>query len=197
MSTKPLFQPLQVGPCTLAHRVVMAPLTRMRATVPGHIANALNAQYYAQRASAGGLIIAEASQVMPGGGSANTPGIHTPEQVEGWKGIAQAIHAKGGFVFLQLWHMGRISHSSNQPGGAPPIAPSAIAATGMTMSATGARAPFDTPRALRTDEIPGIIEAYAQAARNAMAAGFDGVEVHAANGYLLEQFMQSASNQRT
>ena len=197
MSTKPLFEPLQVGPCTLAHRVVMAPLTRMRATVPGHLANELNAQYYAQRASAGGLIIAEASQVMPGGGAASTPGIHTPEQVEGWKGIVQAIHAKGGFVFLQLWHMGRISRSFNQPGGAPPIAPSAIAAPGMTVSAKGTPEPFDTPRALRSDEIPGVVEAYAQAARYAMAAGFDGVEVHAANGYLLEQFMQSASNQRT
>ena len=197
MSTQALFQPLQVGPCALAHRVVMAPLTRMRATVPGHVANALNAQYYGQRASAGGLIIAEASQVLPGGGGTTTPGIHTQEQLEGWKGIVEAIHAKGGSVFLQLWHMGRVSHSSNQPGGVPPIAPSAIAASGMTMTAKFTREPFETPRALRTDEIPGVIDAYAQAARHAMAAGFDGVEVHSANGYLLEQFMQSASNQRT
>ena len=176
MSTKPLFEPLQVGPCTLAHRVVMAPLTRMRATVPGHLANELNAQYYAQRASAGGLIIAEASQVMPGGGAGSTPGIHTPEQIEGWKGIVQAIHAKGGFVFLQLWHMGRISRSFNQPGGAAPIAPSAIAAPGMTMSAKGTPEPFDTPRALRGDEIPGVIEAYAQAAVVAAAQALEGFE---------------------
>ena len=198
MGSQPLFEPLALGPCTLAHRVVMAPLTRMRATTPGNVPNALNAQYYGQRASKGGLIIAEASQVLPSGqGAPATPGIHSPEQVEGWKGVVDAIHAKGGFVFLQLWHVGRISHSSHQPGGALPIAPSAIAAKGKARTAHRTVEPFETPRALRLDEIPGIIEGYAQAARNAMQAGFDGVEIHAANGYLLEQFLQSRSNQRT
>jgi len=194
----PLFEPLQLGPYTLTHRVVMAPLTRMRATVPGNVPNALNAQYYGQRATPGGLIIAEASQVLPTGqGMPATPGIHSREQVEGWKGVVRAIHARGGRVFLQLWHVGRISHASHQPGGALPIAPSAIAAQGSAMTATFAREPFETPRALRLDEIPGIVEGYAQAARNALAAGFDGVEVHAANGYLLEQFLHSRTNLRT
>ncbi len=134
--------------------------------------NALNAQYYGQRATPGGLIIAEASQVLPcGQGMPATPGIHSREQVEGWKGVVRAIHARGGRVFLQLWHVGRISHSSNQPGGALPIAPSAVAAQGNAMTATFAREPFETPRALRLDEIPGIVEGYAQAARNALAAG--------------------------
>jgi len=198
MATQALFQPLTLGPYTLAHRVVMAPLTRMRATTPGNVPNALNAQYYGQRASQGGLIIAEASQVLPTGqGAPATPGIHSREQVEGWKGVVDAIHAKGGRVFLQLWHVGRISHSSHQPGGALPIAPSAVAAAGKALTAQFKREPFETPRALRLDEIPGIIEGYAQAARNAMDAGFDGVEVHAANGYLLEQFLQSRTNLRT
>ena len=198
MSTRALFEPLAVGPLTLAHRVVMAPLTRMRATTPGNCANALNARYYGQRATRGGLIIAEASQVLPTGqGAPATPGIHSREQVEGWKGVVEAIHAKGGFVFLQLWHVGRISHSSHQPGGAPPVAPSAVAASGNAMTARFTREPFQTPRALRTDEIPGIVDGYAQAARNAMQAGFDGVEIHSANGYLLEQFLQSRTNLRT
>ena len=195
---QPLFEPLRVGPYELSHRVVMAPLTRMRATTPGNVPNALNAQYYGQRATPGGLIIAEASQVLPTGqGAPATPGIHTPEQVEGWKGVVQAIHAKGGRVFLQLWHVGRISHPSHQPGGGLPIAPSAIAANGKVTTAQFTREPYPTPRALRTEEIPGIVEGYAQAARNALAAGFDGVEIHSANGYLLEQFLQSRTNQRT
>lgn len=198
MSTQPLFEPLQVGPWRLAHRVVMAPLTRMRASLPGNVPNALNAQYYGQRATEGGLIIAEASQVLPSGqGAPATPGIHTAEQVEGWKGVVQAIHAKGGRVFLQLWHVGRISHPSHQPGGGLPVAPSAIAAIGKATTAQFTREPYPVPRALRTDEIPGIVEGYAQAARNAKAAGFDGVEIHSANGYLLEQFLQSRTNQRT
>ena len=198
MTTQALFAPLKVGPYTLSHRVVMAPLTRMRATTPGNVANALNAEYYRQRASEGGLIIAEASQVLASGqGAPATPGIHTAAQVEGWKGVTAAVHSRGGKIFLQLWHVGRISHSSHQPGGALPIAPSAIAANGKAMSASFERVPLETPRALETHEIPGIIEGYAQAARNAMQAGFDGVEIHSANGYLLEQFMQSRSNQRT
>ena len=198
MSTQALFQPLGLGPYALSHRAVMAPLTRMRATRPGNVPNALNAAYYGQRASAGGLIIAEATQVMPSGqGMPATPGIHTAEQVQGWKSVTEAVHAKGGRIFLQLWHVGRISHSSHQPNGALPIAPSAIAASGSAMRSDFSRVPFETPRAMTSEEIPALIEAYAQAARNALQAGFDGVEVHAANGYLLEQFMQSRTNQRT
>lgn len=198
MSSQSLFEPLQLGPYRLAHRVMMAPLTRMRATVPGNVPNALNAQYYGQRATSGGLIIAEASQVLPSGqGAPATPGIHSPEQVAGWKGVVDAVHAKGGRVFLQLWHVGRISHRSHQPGGGLPIAPSAVAPAGQVLTADFQRAPFETPRAIETGEIPAIIEGYAQAARNAMQAGFDGVEIHSANGYLLEQFMQSRTNQRT
>ncbi|MCW5622761.1 MAG: alkene reductase, partial [Burkholderiales bacterium] len=186
MTRTALFQPLQLGPYTLAHRVVMAPLTRMRATRPGNIPNALNAQYYRQRATRGGLIICEASQVAPEGqGVPASPGIHSPEQVEGWRGVTDAIHAEGGKVFLQLWHVGRISHPSHQPGGQMPVAPSAIAAEGMALTADFTREPFPTPRALSREEIPGLLRSYEQAARNAQAAGFDGVEIHSANGYLL------------
>lgn len=198
MAQPTLFTPLTLGALKLKHRVVMAPLTRMRATRPGNVANDLNAQYYGQRATDGGLIIAEASQVMPSGqGAPATPGIHTAQQVEGWKGVTRAVHDKGGLIVLQLWHVGRISHSSHQPGGTLPVAPSAIAAQGKVMTASFTRETLETPRALRTDEIPSIIEGYAQAAQHAMDAGFDGVEIHSANGYLLEQFMQSRSNQRT
>jgi N-ethylmaleimide reductase len=198
MSGTTLFTPLKLGAHTLKHRVIMAPLTRMRATRPGNVANALNAEYYGQRATDGGLIIAEASQVLPSGqGAPATPGIHSAEQVDGWKGVTRAVHARGGKVFLQLWHVGRISHSSHQPGGALPIAPSATAANGKAMTASFTRETMETPRALRLDEIPGLIDGYAQAAQHAKDAGFDGVEIHSANGYLLEQFMQSRSNQRT
>ena len=198
MSGSPLFEPLQLGPYRLSHRVMMAPLTRMRATRPGNIPNELNARYYGQRASEGGLIIAEASQVLPSGqGSPATPGIHSAAQVEGWKGVVRAVHAKGGKIFLQLWHVGRISHRSHQPDGELPIAPSAVAPAGKVLNADFQPVPFEAPRALRTDEIPGIIEGYAQAAKNALEAGFDGVEIHGANGYLLEQFLQSRSNLRT
>jgi N-ethylmaleimide reductase len=193
-----LFTPLNIGPWTLQHRVVMAPLTRMRASVPGNAPTPLNAAYYGQRASKGGMIIAEASPISPTAHyGPRTPGIYTPEQIEGWRGIADAVHAKGGILVLQLWHVGRISHSTLQPGGALPVAPSAIAAAGDTMTASGQRAPFETPRALETSELPGIVADYAQAARNAIAAGCDGVEIHGANGYLLEQFLQTRSNQRT
>ncbi len=198
MSTPNLFTPLTIGGLALSHRVVMAPLTRMRATRPGNIANALMARYYAQRATPGGLIIAEASQVTPTGqGVPASPGCHSAEQVAGWKLVTDAVHRKGGRIFLQLWHVGRISHSSHQPGGALPIAPSAIAADGMAMTADFTREPFQTPRAIETGEIPALVAAYAQAARNAEAAGFDGVEVHGANGYLLEQFLLSKTNRRT
>ena len=193
-----LFAPIKVGPWTLAHRIAMAPLTRMRATRPGNVPNALNAEYYSQRASKGGLIIAEASPVMPEGNfGPGVPGIYSAEQVAGWKLVAGAIHAKGGTLVLQIWHVGRISHSSLQPGGALPVSASAIAAEGNAMTASGRQEPFETPRALETAELPGIVAAYAQSARNAIAAGCDGVEIHAANGYLIEQFLQSRSNKRT
>lgn len=193
-----LFSPLRVGSWTLAHRVVMAPLTRMRASSPSNAPNALNAEYYGQRACSGGMIVAEASPVMPSAHyGPRTPGIYTPEQIAGWKLVTDAVHAKGGILVLQLWHVGRISHSSLQPGGGLPVSASAIAAQGETMTAHGTRAPFETPRALATSELLVIVAAYARAARNAIAAGCDGVEVHGANGYLLEQFLQSRSNTRT
>lgn len=193
-----LFSPLRIGPFTLAHRVVMAPLTRMRASRADNAPVALNAEYYGQRATPGGLIIAEASPVLPTGAAGPTiPGCYSPAQVAGWKLVTNAVHAKGGVIFLQLWHVGRISHTSLQPGGVLPIAPSAIAAAGQGLTADATLAPFETPRALETAEIPAIVAAYAQAARNAIEAGFDGVEVHGANGYLLEQFLQTRSNHRT
>lgn len=189
---------MQLGPLTLSHRVVMPPLTRMRATRPGNIPNVLNAEYYGQRATPGGLIICEAAQICPEGqGVPASPGIHSPEQVAGWKLVTDAIHGGGGVAFCQLWHVGRISHPSHQPGGKPPVAPSAIAAEGMAMTADFQREPFPTPHALSPEEIVKLLGSYEQAARNAKAAGFDGVEIHAANGYLLEQFLQSRSNRRT
>ncbi|CAN5170681.1 alkene reductase [soil metagenome] len=198
MQSPSLFAPLQVGPYTLSHRVAMAPLTRMRADPASLAARALNAEYYAQRATSGGLIIAEASQVTPAGrGNPDTPGIHSDAQIAGWKQVVDAVHAKGGIIFLQLWHVGRASHSSFQPDGALPVSASAVAIPGNTRTASGVVAPYEVPRALRTEEIPGVIEAYRQGARNALAAGFDGVEIHGANGYLLEQFLQARSNQRT
>jgi N-ethylmaleimide reductase len=173
----------------------MAPLTRNRAS-EGNVPTELNATYYAQRASAG-LIVTEASQISPQGiGYPATPGIHSAEQVEGWKKVAQAVHDKGGRIFLQLWHVGRISHPSLQPNGELPVAPSAIAPQGMASTYTGEQ-PFVTPRALELSEIPGIVEDYRNGAENALTAGFDGVEVHGANGYLIDQFLQDGSNQRT
>src|SRR5689334_6647462 len=195
-----LFSPLKVGPYQLKHRVMLAPLTRMRASKPSLAPRPLNAEYYAQRATEGGLLIAEASPVIASGfGSPGVPGIYTDAQVEGWRAVVNAVHAKGGVIFLQLWHVGRVSHSSFQPGGVLPVAPSAVAIPEefKTSTADGKIVPYETPRALETDEIPGIVEAYRQAARNALAAGFDGVEIHGANGYLVEQFLQSCSNQRT
>ena len=200
MNTPSLFSPLKIGPYQLAHRVVMAPLTRMRAARPSLAPRPLNADYYAQRATAGGLIIAEASPVMATGfGNPGVPGIWSEQQVEGWRKVVDAVHAKGGIIFLQLWHVGRVSHSSFQPGGALPVAPSAIAISSefKAMTADGKVSAYETPRALETEEIAGIVAAFKQAAANAMQAGFDGVEIHGANGYLLEQFLQSRSNQRT
>jgi N-ethylmaleimide reductase len=196
-----LFSPLDVGPYRLQHRVVMAPLTRMRADRSSFAPRALNAEYYRQRATPGGLIIAEASPVMvTGRGNPATPGIYSDEQVRGWRGVVDAVHAKGGLIFLQLWHVGRVSHSSFQPGGALPVAPSAVPITGkgmLAMTADGKVVPYETPRALETGEVEDIVEAFRQAAGNAKEAGFDGVEIHGANGYLLEQFLQSHTNLRT
>lgn len=191
-----LLTPVKLGPYELPNRVVMAPLTRNR-TIAGNVPFELNAKYYAQRSSAG-LIISEATQVSPQGqGYPMTPGIHSPEQIAGWKLVTDAVHAQGGRIFLQLWHVGRISHPDLQPNGELPVAPSAIAATdGMAATFEGEK-PFVTPRALETHEIPGIIEQFRQGAKNALAAGFDGVEVHGANGYLLDQFLQDGTNQRT
>lgn len=191
-----LFSPVTLGPYTLSNRIVMAPLTRNRAG-RGNAPVWLNALYYAQRASAG-LIIAEASQISPQGvGFPKTPGIHSPDQVAGWRLVTQAVHERGGHIFLQLWHVGRISHPDLQPGGVLPVAPSAIAATiGQASTYTGDK-PFVIPRALDLDEIPGIVQQYRHAAQNAIAAGFDGVEIHSANGYLLDQFLQDGSNHRT
>ena len=200
MNLPSLFSPLQVGPFRLNHRVVMAPLTRMRAERPSLAPRPLNAEYYAQRTTPGGLIIAEASPVMAGGfGNPGVPGIYSEAQIKGWRNVVDAVHAKGGFIFLQLWHVGRVSHSSFQPGGLLPVAPSAvpIAAELKTMTADGKPASYETPRALETAEVAGIVEAFRRAARNAMKAGFDGVEIHGANGYLIEQFLQSRSNLRT
>lgn len=189
-----VFEPLTVGELALPNRIVMAPLTRSRAGET-RTPNALMAEYYAQRADAG-LIITEATSVTPMGvGYAGTPGIWSPEQVEGWKLTTKAVHERGGRIVLQLWHVGRISHPMFL-GGEPPVAPSAIAATGH-VSLVRPEQPYPTPRALATSEIPAIIEAYRRGAENAKAAGFDGVEIHGANGYLLDQFLQDISNQRT
>jgi N-ethylmaleimide reductase len=200
MKNSGLFSPLQVGPYALAHRVVLAPLTRMRADKASFAPRPINADYYAQRATKGGLLIAEASPVLATGrGNPATPGIYSAEQIAGWRKVTDAVHAKGGIIFLQLWHVGRVSHSSLQPGGILPVAPSAVPIGDglMTMTAAGKPQPFETPRALETDEVPGVVAAFRQAAQNAMAAGFDGVEIHGANGYLIEQFLQSHINLRT
>jgi len=189
-----LFDPLLVGDLELPNRIVMAPLTRSRASA-GRVPNQLMAEYYAQRASAG-LILSEATAVTPQGvGYVDTPGIWTEEQVEGWKLVTEAVHRVGGRIFMQLWHVGRISDPSLLDGQLP-VAPSAIAAGGH-VSLLRPQRPFVRPRALETDEIPGIVEAYRRGAQNAQRAGFDGVEVHGANGYLLDQFLQDGSNHRT
>ena len=190
-----LFQPTRVGAIEVANRIVMAPLTRNRA-VAGNVPSPLAVQYYRQRASAG-LIIAEATQVSPmAQGYLATPGIHTPEQVAGWKRVTDAVHAEGGRIVLQIWHVGRVSHTSLLPGGQAPQAPSAIRARTKTYI-EGGFADVSEPRALQADEIAGIIADFAQAAANAREAGFDGVEVHGANGYLIDQFLRDGANHRT
>lgn len=193
--SNPLLSPVKIGRYNLPNRIVMAPLTRNRSAA-GNVPTELNALYYKQRASAG-LIITEATQISPQGlGYPGTPGIHSPEQIAGWKLVTEAVHAQGGRIFLQLWHVGRISHPDLQPNGELPVAPSAIAPEGESATYTGMK-PYVTPRALELEEIPQIIEQYRLGAKNALEAGFDGVEVHSANGYLLDQFLQDNSNQRT
>ncbi len=195
-NTSVLLQPITLGAIELANRLVMAPLTRCRAGA-GNVPTDLMAEYYRQRASAG-LIISEATQIMPEGqGYPNTPGIYNEAQIAGWRKVTDAVHAAGGKIVLQLWHVGRVSHSSFQPHGALPVAPSAIAIPGEGRDATFKKVPFETPRALDTAEIPKLVWAYELASHHAIAAGFDGVEIHAANGYLLDQFLRDGSNQRS
>ena len=190
-----LFDPLTIGELQLPNRIIMAPLTRARAVGAGRVPNALMTEYYTQRASAG-LILSEATAVTPQGvGYADTPGIWSDEQVEGWKQVTAAVHQAGGRILLQLWHVGRISDPAFLDGAAP-VAPSAIAAKGH-VSLLRPERDYPLPRALDSAEIPGIVEAFRKGAENAKLAGFDGVEVHGANGYLLDQFLQDSSNQRT
>lgn len=196
-----LFQPLRLGALELHHRVIMAPLTRSRAGQPGNLPTPLMACYYAQRASAA-LIISEATQVsMQGQGYAWTPGIHSREQIAGWQVVTDKVHEAGGRMFLQLWHVGRISHPALQPDNMLPVAPSAIKPAGNAFiendRGEGELVPFVTPRALQIEEMPYLVKQYARGAQNARKAGFDGVEIHAANGYLLEQFIDSSTNRRT
>jgi N-ethylmaleimide reductase len=199
-STDLLFQPYRLGPLTLPRRMVMAPLTRSRARQPGNVPTSLNACYYAQRASAA-LIISEATQVsMQGQGYAWTPGIHSREQIDGWRLVTDAVHEAGGRIFLQLWHVGRISHPSLQPDKMLPVGPSAVTPAGEAFieneKGEGELAPFVRPRALQIEEMPYLVQQYARGARNALAAKFDGVEVHGANGYLIDQFISSSTNHR-
>lgn len=190
-----LFEPVTVGRLTLPNRIVMAPLTRNRAAAEG-VPQPMNVEYYRQRASAG-LIISEASPISPQGvGYPGTPGIYSAAQVAGWREVVAAVHAEGGHMYLQLWHVGRISHPSLQPDGQLPVAPSAIRPAGEAITYTGMQ-PFVTPRALAAEELPEIVQCYVAASRNALEAGFDGVEIHAANGYLIDQFLRDGSNRRT
>ena len=195
MSASKLFDPYKLGAVTLTNRAVMAPLTRNRA-VAGFVPNPLAIEYYGQRASAG-LLITEASQVsQQGQGYQDTPGIYTKEQVAGWRKVTDRVHERGGHIYIQLWHVGRISHTTLQENGGAPVAPSAIRAKTKTFVG-GAFADVSEPRALELSEIPGIIENFKRAAANALEAGFDGVEIHGANGYLLDQFAKDGSNKRT
>jgi N-ethylmaleimide reductase len=195
-----LFQPISIGRFQTSHRVAMAPLTRSRAGQPGDIPTDLNVEYYRQRASAA-LLITEATQIsQQGQGYAWTPGIYTDEQISGWRRVSQGVHAEGGLIFMQLWHVGRVSHPSFQPGNTLPVAPSALPVPGKTFivdeQGDGVWGDVPVPRALATAEIAYIIEDYRRAARNAIDAGMDGVEIHAGNGYLLDQFINSNSNHR-
>jgi N-ethylmaleimide reductase len=197
MKTTTLFTPLEIVAVSLRNRIVMAPTTRMRAKMPGNIPWELNATYYNQRASAG-LIITEATPVSPRGhGYFHMPGIHTTAQADGWKLATSAVHEAGGTIFLQLFHAGRMSHNDFQPNGELPVAPSAISSNGQSPVAPGVLKNCPVPRALKTSEIAGVIEEHKRAAELAKIAGFDGVEIHAANGYLLEQFLSDHANVRT
>lgn len=190
--------PFQSNSLNLAHRVVMPPLTRMRAGGADGVPSPLAPEYYSQRATPGGLLIAEATQIsQQGQGYPQTPGIYSAAQIEGWAKVVNAVHAKGSHFILQLWHVGRISHSSLQEGGQLPVAPSAIAPKGNAFTRTFGRVPHEVPHALALSEIAAIVADYKQAALNAQQAGFDGVEIHAANGYLLQQFLEDNANQRT
>lgn len=194
-----LFDPIKIGHLTLANRIAMAPLTRNRS--PGAVPNDLNVTYYEQRASAG-LLISEGTPIShQGQGYAQVPGLYLPESIEGWKRVTSAVHAAGGHIAAQLWHVGRVSHTSLQPEDGQPVAPSAIRAKSKTYiineDGTGGFADTSEPRALGLDEIPGILDDYRRAARAAIDAGFDAVEIHAANGYLIDQFLRSSSNART
>jgi N-ethylmaleimide reductase len=190
-----LFTPIQVGAIQLHNRIVMAPMTRSRANVD-RSPNSLMAEYYAQRASAG-LIIAEATQISDqAAGAINTPGIHTDRHIAGWRLVTDAVHAKGSKIFLQLWHTGRASHPDFQPNGATPVSSSAVTPAGEIHTTSGKQL-FVQPRTLEPDEIPLIVQTYAEATKRAQAAGFDGVEIHAANGYLIDQFLRDGVNQRT
>ncbi len=195
MTTSPVLQPFVLGDLRLKNRVVMAPLTRSRSSTQG-VPPSFAADYYAQRASAG-LIVSEATNISPQAvGYAFTPGIWSDEQVERWRDVTATVHANDGLIFLQLWHTGRISHPDVQPGGAAPVSASAIRPDGSAFTEAGMKEHV-TPRALETDEVPGIVEDYRRAAENAKRAGFDGVEVHSANNYLLEQFIRDSTNKRT
>jgi N-ethylmaleimide reductase len=190
-----LFRPGQIGSLQIAHRIVMAPMTRNRAGA-GNAPTDLMVRYYEQRATAA-LIVTEATQVSPEGvGYPNTPGIYSDEQVHGWRRVTDAVHARGGRIFLQLWHVGRVSHPSLLPDGQLPVAPSAIAPRGMALTHEGPQ-PFVVPRALKLEEIGVIVQQFADGAKRALSAGFDGVEIHGANGYLIEQFLLDGTNQRT
>jgi N-ethylmaleimide reductase len=191
-----LFEPYKLGPITLPNRLVMAPLTRNRAVPPGMVPSPLAVEYYGQRASAG-LLVTEATQVsQQGQGYQDTPGIYSKEQVEGWRKVTDRVHERGGRIFVQLWHVGRISHTSLQPDGGKPVAPSAVRAKGKTFVG-GQFVDVSEPRALELSEIPAIIDDFRRGTVNALAAGFDGVEIHGANGYLLDQFAKDGTNKRT
>lgn len=199
-ATAPLFAPLTLGPLTLPNRMVMAPMTRARSTQPGDVPNAMMAAYYAQRASAG-LIVSEATQISrQGQGYSFTPGIYTEAQVQGWRRVTDAVHTAGGRMVLQLWHVGRMSHPSFHADGLP-VAPSALSPEAKVWvvgdDGVGRMVDSPVPRALSTAEIAGVIDDFRRAAANAMRAGFDGVEIHGANGYLIDQFLRTTSNHRT
>jgi N-ethylmaleimide reductase len=198
--TANLFSPLKLAALELPHRIAMAPLTRSRAG-RGNVPTAMNVEYYRQRAGAA-LIVTEATQIsQQGQGYAWTPGIHSPKQIAGWRAVSDAVHAEGGRIFLQLWHVGRVSHPSFQPDGALPVAPTAMPVPGKTFivdeNGNGVWGNIPVPQELTLGGIAAIVDDYVQAARNALAAGMDGVEIHAGNGYLLDQFINSASNHRT